>query len=137
LAYELRTVLAESGECFVDVAHCEHSTQVAERVHRGVAVIGDRGEKTRELEAAVAIGRDQHGDLDALITQSSDASGPFSFNHGSPLKRQAKLGEKSDGIIEGFHVNLATRYQIPNIASRNSRHSAIMHGVAEFGVTRS
>jgi hypothetical protein len=52
----------------------------------------------------VAVGSDHHGDLDALITQSGDASGPFSFNHGSPLKCQAKLGEKGDGVIEGFHA---------------------------------
>jgi hypothetical protein len=55
------------------------------------------------VKAAVAVGSDHHGDLDALMTQSSDASGPFSFNHGSPLKRQAKRGEKRDGIIERFH----------------------------------
>jgi hypothetical protein len=68
-------------------------------------MIGDYrwGKKSRNLESAVTVGSDHHGDLDALITQSSDASGPFSFNHGSPLKRQAKLGEKRDGVIEGFH----------------------------------
>ena len=101
-ADELCTVLAEPGECFVDVAHSEHSTQVAEGVHRGIPMIGDyrRGEKTRELEAAVAVGGDQHGNLDALIAQSSDASGPFSVNDGSSFKRQAKLGEERDCVIE-------------------------------------
>ncbi len=75
--------------------------------HRNAPVIGDyrRGEKTREREAAVAVGPDHHGDLDALITQSSDASGPFSFNHRSPLARQAKLGEKRDRIVERFHYD--------------------------------
>ncbi len=64
----------------------------------------DRGaKKTRELEAAVAVGRDHHGDLDALIAQSGDASGPFPFNHGPPLEGQAELGEEGDGVIEGFH----------------------------------
>ena len=51
----------------------------------------------------MAIGSDHHGDLDALITQSSDASGPLPFNHGSPLERQAKLSQESDGVIERFH----------------------------------
>ena len=51
----------------------------------------------------MTVGSDHHGDLDTLVTQSSDASGPFSFNHGSPLKRQAKLDEKRDGIIERFY----------------------------------
>ena len=50
----------------------------------------------------MAIGSDHHGDLDALIDQSSDASGPFSFNHGAPFKRQSKLGEKGDGVFERF-----------------------------------
>jgi len=69
--------------------------QVAEGVHRGVPVIGDNGRvRKRELKAAVAVGSDHHGDLDALITQSSDTSGPFSFNHRSPFKRQARLVEK-------------------------------------------
>jgi hypothetical protein len=44
-------MLAESGGCVVDVAHGEHGTQIAESVHRGVAVIGDDMglEKTRQL----------------------------------------------------------------------------------------
>ena len=50
----------------------------------------------------MAIGRDQHGDLDALAAQSGDAPGPFSFHHGAPFELHAKLGEKSDGGIEGF-----------------------------------
>jgi hypothetical protein len=101
-ANELRTLFAESAERFVNVAYCEHSTQVAEGIHRGIPVIGDyrRGDETRELKAAVAVGSDHHGDLDALITQSSDASGPLSFDYGPPLKRQAKFCEKRDGVIE-------------------------------------
>ena len=98
-------MLVESREGLVDVAHRDHSTQVAEGVNWGVPVVGDyrRGEETRELKAAVAIGSDHHGNLDALITQSGDASGLLSFNHGSAFKRQAKLGKKRDGIIKGFH----------------------------------
>jgi hypothetical protein len=47
----------------------------AESVHRGVPVIGDhrRREKSREFESAVAVRRTHHRDLDALVTQSSDA----------------------------------------------------------------
>jgi len=59
-------------------------------------VIGDdrRGEKSRELKPAVAVRGDQHGDLDALVAQSSDAPGPFSFDRSSPFELQAQLGEK-------------------------------------------
>jgi hypothetical protein len=68
-------------------------------------MIGDyrRGEKSRNLESAVAVGGDHHGDLDALCAQSGDTPGPFSFDHGSPFEPEAKLGEKSDGLIERFY----------------------------------
>ena len=68
-------------------------------------MIGDyrRSEKSREFEPAVAIGSDHHGDLDALEAQSGNAPGPVSFNRGSPFECEAKLGEKSDGGIEGFY----------------------------------
>src|SRR6266536_1345960 len=74
VANELRAARAESGEHLVDVVHGEHDAEVAERVHRGVPMIGDcrRAEKARELEPAVAIGRDQHGHFDVLEAQSGD-----------------------------------------------------------------
>ncbi len=31
-----------------------------------------------------------------------DTPGPLSFDHASPFELQAKLGEKSDGLIERF-----------------------------------
>ena len=40
---------------------------------------GKRCEKAGELESAVAVGRAHHGNLYALIAQSRDTSGPFSF----------------------------------------------------------
>src|SRR5258708_14118914 len=59
---ELRAVFAEPGERLVDVVHSEHDAKVSESVHRGVSMIGDyrRGEKSRKLEAAVALGGDPH-----------------------------------------------------------------------------
>src|SRR5437588_1169635 len=72
---ELRAVSAEPGERIVEVVHGEHDTQVAQSVHRGVPVIGDhrRRKKSREFDPAVAVRRTHHGDLDALVAQSSDA----------------------------------------------------------------
>src|SRR5512135_3930583 len=104
-ADELRAALLEPGERLVDVVHREHDAQVAERVHRGVPVIGDcrRGEKARDLEPAVAVRGDHHGDLDALGAQSGDAPGPFAFDRGAPFELEAKLREKRDGGIEGFY----------------------------------
>ena len=62
-----------------------------------------RGEESRELEPAVAVRRAHHGDLYALVAQSGDTPGPFSFDHGSPFELEAKLGKKRDSGIEGFH----------------------------------
>src|SRR5919202_5178321 len=95
-ADELRAVLSEPGERLVDVVHREHDAQVAEGVHRGVPVIGDhtRREKARELEPTVAVRRAHHGDLDALVAQSSDAPCPRSFHHGSPFELKAELAKE-------------------------------------------
>ena len=38
---ELRAVSSKPGEGIVEVVHCEHDTQVAQSVHRGIPVIGD------------------------------------------------------------------------------------------------
>src|SRR5512143_2278106 len=67
-ADELRAALQEPGERLVDVVHREHDAQVAERVYRGVPVIGDYrwGEKARDLEPAVAVWGDHQGNLDEL-----------------------------------------------------------------------
>src|SRR5919202_730441 len=54
---ELRAVSAEPGERIVEIVHCEHDTQVAQRVHRSVPVIGDyrRRANSREFDSAVAV----------------------------------------------------------------------------------
>jgi hypothetical protein len=51
-------------------------------------------EKPGELEPAVAVRRAHHGNLDALIAQSSDTSGPFSFDCGSPFELEAELAKE-------------------------------------------
>src|SRR5437588_3929148 len=101
-ADELRAVFSEPGERLVDVVHGEHYAKVAEGVHRGVQVIGDhrRREKARKLEPAVAVRRAHHGDLDALITQSSNAPRPLSFDHGSPFELEAELAKELDRRCE-------------------------------------
>src|SRR5262249_42912926 len=51
-------------------------------------------DKAGELEPTVAVGRAHHGNLDALIAQSSDTSGPFSFDRGPPFKLKATVAKK-------------------------------------------
>src|SRR5690606_18173064 len=92
-AHELRAALAEPFERLVEVVHGEHDAQVAESVDRGVPMIGDdrRHEEAGELQPAVAVRRAHHGNLDALIAQSSDTPGPFSFDHGPPFDLETEL----------------------------------------------
>jgi hypothetical protein len=52
-----------------------------------------RREKARELEPAVAVRRAHHRNFDALIAQSSDTSGPFSFDRGPPFELKAELAK--------------------------------------------
>jgi hypothetical protein len=105
VADELRAMPLEPDKRVVDIVHSEHDAQVAERVHRGVPVIGNdgRGKESRKLEATVTVWSDQHGDLDVLMPQSGDAPSPLSFDRGSPFESQAKLDEKWDRGIEGFY----------------------------------
>ena len=95
---ELRAAIAEPCERLVDVVHGEHYAKVAQGVDRGVAVIRDdrRLEEAGELEPAVAVRRAHHGDLDMLIAQSGDTSGPFSFDGGAPFELEAELAKKID-----------------------------------------
>ncbi len=53
-----------------------------------------RREEAGELEPAVAVRRAHHGNLDALIAQSSDTSGPFSFDRGPPFELEAELAKE-------------------------------------------
>jgi hypothetical protein len=53
-----------------------------------------RGEKAGELEPPVAVRRAHHGDFDALIAQSSDTTGPFSFNRGPAFELEAELAKE-------------------------------------------
>jgi hypothetical protein len=65
-------------------------------------------EEAGEFEPAVAVRRAHHGNLDALIAQSSDTSGPFSFDHGPPFELKAEFAKEinrpSEVIDDDSHV---------------------------------
>jgi hypothetical protein len=65
----LRAAFAEPIKRLVDIVHGEHDAEIAQSIHRGVAVIRDgrRREEAGELEPAVAVRRVHHGNFDALI----------------------------------------------------------------------
>jgi hypothetical protein len=52
--------------------------------------------QSRELDPAVAVRRAHHGDLNALVTQSSDAPCPVSFDRGLAFELEAELAEERD-----------------------------------------
>jgi hypothetical protein len=106
LAYELGSALTEPLERLVDVVHGEHDPQVAESVHRGVSVIRDGGrrEKTGELKPAVSVRRAHHCSFDTLIAQSSDTSGPFSFDRGPPFELTKELNRGRRVIHDDSYV---------------------------------
>jgi hypothetical protein len=55
---------------------------------------GRRCEEAGELEPTVAVRRAHHGNLDALIAQSSDTSSPFSFDRGPPFELKAEFAKE-------------------------------------------
>jgi hypothetical protein len=59
-----------------------------------------RLEEAGKLDPAVAVRRAHHGNLDALVAQSSDTSGPFSFDRGPPFELEAKLAKKINRLSE-------------------------------------
>ena len=48
----------------------------------------------------MAVRRAHHGYLDALITQSSDTSGPFSFDRGPPFELKAEFAKEINRLFE-------------------------------------
>ena len=81
---------------------------------------GRRREEAGELEPAVAVRRAHHGNLDALVAQSSDTPGPFSFDRSSPFELEAKLGEKRDSGIERFHHDADVVHPLKRHAAHSS-----------------
>jgi hypothetical protein len=58
--------------------------------------------KAGELEPAVTVGGAHHGNLDALIAQSGDPSGPFSFDRSPPFELEADLAKEINRRCEVF-----------------------------------
>ena len=101
-AYELRAALANPCKRLVDVVDGEHDPEVAQSVHRRLAVIRDgrRREEAGKFDPAVAVRRTHHGDLDPLITNSSDTSGPFFFDRGPAFEFKADFAKEIDRPFE-------------------------------------
>ena len=98
VADELRTTGAKPRQRVVEVVDGEHDAQVAESVHRRVPVIGDHRwlQELRELQPSVAVRCAHHRDLDALVTQSGDPSGPRSLDRAAPFELETELLEELD-----------------------------------------
>src|SRR5690606_17819402 len=88
----------------VEVIHGEHDAEIAQGIDRGVPVVRDDGrrEEAGELEPAVAVRRSHHGNLDTMLAQPGDASGPFAFDHGPPFKLEAEFAKEINRPVEVF-----------------------------------
>ena len=82
---------------------------------------GRRPERAGEFEPAVAVRRAHHGNLDALIAQSSDTSGPFSFNRCPPFELKAELtkeiNRRSEVIDDDSYVVHPFERHMSNVQS--------------------
>jgi hypothetical protein len=78
-----------------------------------------RREKAGEFEPAVAVRRAHHGNLDALIAQSSNTSGPFSFDRGPPFELEAEFAEeinrRSEVIDDDSYVVHSFERHVSNV----------------------
>src|SRR5437764_7218349 len=80
-------------------------------------------EESGELEPAVAIRRAHHGNLDALIAQSSDTSCPFSFDRGPPFELEAEFSKEINCLSEIIDDD---SYVIHSF----ERHASNLHNIA-------
>jgi hypothetical protein len=72
----------------------------------------------------VAVWRAHHGNLDALVAESSDTSGPFAFDRGPPFELEAELAKEIDrrGEIlddDSYVVHPLNRH-MPNVSGGHS-----------------
>jgi hypothetical protein len=78
-----------------------------------------RHDKPGELQPAVAVRRAHHGNLDALISQSSDTPGPFSFDRGPPFELEAELtkeiNRRFEVIDDDSYVVHPFKRHLPNL----------------------
>lgn len=109
VADESHTVLGEPRERGLDVVHLEHHAKVAQSVDGGGAVVLDglRFQEAGELDAAVAVRRAQHGDLDALIAEAGAATGPLSLHPGPAFELQPEVLEELDHRGQVLHDDAA------------------------------
>src|SRR5215467_14591103 len=82
-----------------------------------------RCEEAGELEPAVAVRRAHHGNLDALIAQSSDTSGPFAFDRGPPFELESEFAKEIDRSSEVFDDDSYVVHPL-------ERHVSNLQGVA-------
>ena len=85
-------------------------------------------EKAGQLETAVAVRRAHHGNLDALIGKSGDASCPFSFDRGPPLElkaeflkeinRQFEVVDDDSYVIQPFERHASNLQDVPWMQQR-------------------
>ena len=82
-----------------------------------------RREEAGKLEPAVAVRCAHHGNLDTLIAQSGDTSGPFSFDRGPPFELEAEFAKELNRPSEVIDDNSYVIHPF-------ERHVSNLQGVA-------
>ena len=92
----------QTSKDIFDVVDCEHDATYAQCVGWCVLPGADRRRrvKLRQFEAAVAIWRPHHGDVDSDIVESDDPVHPRPLNWGLALQLQSEFEEERNSSLK-------------------------------------
>ena len=127
-ADEIRTMVDQPVERVIYVVHCEHHSEVAQGVDRGVPVICEhlRRKEARKFEPAVPVRCAHHCDLDALVTQAGDAPCPLTLDHAPAFQFQAELTEELDRHFEIVNDDADVVHSEGHLASVSVRPGSLV-----------
>ena len=111
----------QTGNRGVDVVDCEHHAAQSQRVHRCIvrrATDRSRVVELRQLEAAVAIRRPHHRDIDSYVIDGVDAVDPGAFYCRGALGFHSELDKERDSRVEvvddnAHMVHSLNRHDVP------------------------
>ena len=82
-------------------------------------------EEVRDLEPAVAVRRAHHGDVNGLVTQPGDPSGPLSFDRWLPFELKAELAKELNRrrqvVDDNAHIVHPWKRRMPVNSPRGGR----------------
>jgi hypothetical protein len=82
----------------------------------------------------VAVRRAHHSDLDALIAETGNTSGPFSFDCGPPLELEAELAKEINRpfkVMDDSYVIEPFQRHVSNLQAGVRVRSAVIHSFGQ------